>query len=237
MLRNVSPASALRVAVVEDVPLFRQTLQQAIDEDDTVELVACVGTCDEARTVIPSCAPDVVLLDLHLQDGFGFDVGIHLRRVLPELRVVILSEHVRPQVLESLAPEERACWSYLLKTGVSSRAALIGAIHEARRRTIVDSRVRGSQPTAQSLRLALLSDQQRQILALVASGLSNQAIGEAVHLSPKSVEYHLTQIYQTLDVSYDASANPRVRAAVMYSVAEDGAAQPDPRPSRGPSPC
>lgn len=223
--------------MVEDVPLFRQTLQQAIDEDDTVELVASVASCDQARAVIPRSAPDVVLLDLHLQDGFGFDVGVQLRRELPDVRVIILSEHVRPQVLESLAPDEQPYWSYLLKSGVASRSALVGAIHEVRRRTIVDRQVRGSQASAQAIRLALLSEQQREILALVATGLSNQAIGEVVHLSPKSVEYHLTQIYQTLDVAYDASANPRVRAAVMYSVAEDGTAPSDPRTSKGPAPC
>lgn len=206
--------------MVEDVPLFRQLLEQVINEDESVELCASAATCNQARTVIAPSSPDVVLLDLHLPDGFGFDVGIELRRTLPDLRVVILSEHVRPQVLESLPESEQPYWSYLLKTGVSSPTALIEAIQQARRRTIVDRRVRGSQPSASEIRMGLLTDQQRQILALVAAGLSNQAIGEAVRLSAKSVEYHLTQIYQALDVASDASANPRVRAAVMYSAAD-----------------
>ena len=210
----------LRVAVLEDVPLFRQLLEQAIDDDASVELCASAGSCMEATTVFPASRADVLLLDLHLPDGFGFDVGLRMRRTSPDLRVIVLSERIRPQVLESLPPSEQPYWSYLLKTGISSRADLISAIRMSRQRPMVDRKVRAAQPTVGEMRLDLLSDQQRQILALVASGMSNQAIAAAMFLSPKSVEYHLTQIYQLLDVTSDAKANPRVQAAVIYTSAD-----------------
>ena len=208
------------MAVLEDVPLFRELLEEAIATAEGVTLCASASTCVQARTVIPRSAPDVVLLDLHLPDGFGFDVGLHLRRELADLRVIVLSEHVRPQVLESLPASEQPFWSYLLKTGVSSRDELIGAIRASRERSQVDSRVRTAQAGASEIRMGLLSDQQRQILAYVASGMSNHGIAEAMFLSPKSVEYHLTQIYQQLDVTTDSSANPRVQAAMLYATVE-----------------
>ncbi|HAN72244.1 MAG TPA: hypothetical protein DCQ36_11755 [Actinobacteria bacterium] len=68
----------------------------------------------------------------------------------------------------------------------------------------------------------MLSDRQREILALVASGMSNTAIAQKLFMSPKSVAYHLTQIYSQLQVATDASANARVQAAMIYARQEQG---------------
>lgn len=217
----MSPRSsaAIRVAIVEDVPLFRDVLAQAIASDPGLELVRTAASAHEALTVIAPAAPDVLLLDLNLPDGFGFEVGLELRRALPHLRVIILSEHVRPQVLGALPPDERPYWSYLLKTGISSRDELVGAIRTSTQHTLVDTRVRES-ASMEDVRLELLSDRQREILALVASGMSNSAIAERLHMSTKSVEYHLTQVYAQLNLLGDASSNNRVQAAVRYLAAE-----------------
>ena len=212
-------ATPLRVAVVEDVPLFRDVIVSAIEEDAGFTLVGVAATAHEARTVLPAAAPDLLLLDLNLPDGFGFEVGLELRRALPELRIVILSEHVRPQVLTALPPEESHAWSYLLKTGISSRAELLDALRRAMRRTVVDARVRESAST-HDLRLELLTDRQREILSLVAAGYSNAAIAERLYMSTKSVEYHLTQVYAQLELLGDAAGNSRVQAAVLYLKAE-----------------
>lgn len=210
------PRPAVRVALLEDVPLFRQMIEQVIEEDDATVLCASASTCHQALTIIPPSEPDVALLDLSLPDGFGFDVGVQLRHRLPDLRVVILSEHVRPKVLAALPTTERPFWSYLLKTGVASREALLEAIHSALQRPLVDDRVREQPVTQAELRMELLSDRQREILALVAAGMSNTAIAQRLFMSPKSVEYHLTHIYAQLQVSTDSTANARVQAAVMY---------------------
>lgn len=160
--------------------------------------------------------PDVVVLDLHLPDGFGFDVGVHVRRALPDTRIVVLSEHVHPKVLSGLPDSEQPYWSYLLKTHLSSQEDLVSAVHLACAQPVVDGDVREPSPTADELRLDLLTDRQRQILALVAAGLSNSAIAERVFMSQKSVEYHLTQIYQQLEVATDPTANARVQAVLRY---------------------
>lgn len=206
----------IRVALLEDVPLFRQVIEQVLEADAQTELVASAATSHQALTVFPPARPDVALLDLFLPDGYGFDVGLHLRRELPGLHVIILSEHVRPKVLTALPEAERPFWSYLLKTGVSSRDALIEAIQGCLNRSLVDERVREQPLTASELRMDGLTDRQREILSLVASGMSNTAIAQKLFMSPKSVEYHLTQIYSQLQVSTDASANARVQAAVLF---------------------
>lgn len=207
------------MAVVEDVPLFRDVIVSAIEEDPGFTLVGVAASVHQARTMLRQTAPELLLLDLNLPDGFGFDVGLELRRALPSLRVVVLSEHVRPQVLTALPPDESPYWSYLLKTGISSRAELLASLRRAMSRTIVDERVRES-ASAHDLRMDLLTDRQREILALVAAGYSNAAIAERLYMSTKSVEYHLTQVYQQLELLGDAGGNSRVQAAVLYLKSE-----------------
>lgn len=208
------PSPPLRVAVVEDVPLFRRLLEGIIEETSELLLVATAGTAHQARTTIPPVDPDVVLLDLHLPDGHGFDIGVELRRRMPHVRIVILSEHVRPHVLDMLPPEESTAWSYVLKANVKSADDLVSVIKAPRPR--IDpavSRARAEQDGA----LALLSDRQREILRLVAAGYSNAAIAQELHIQSKSVEYHLTQIYATLGLKDDAMRNARVQASLRFS--------------------
>jgi DNA-binding NarL/FixJ family response regulator len=207
----------IRVVLLEDVPLFRQVIEQVLMDDEGITVCGTASTTHQALTTFPAAAPQVALLDLFLPDGFGFDVGVQLRKVLPDLHVIVLSEHARPKILAALPEAERRYWSYLLKTGVSSREALLEAIRACLTRPIVDERVREKPVTAAELRMEALSDRQREILALVASGMSNTAIAQKLFMSPKSVEYHLTQIYAQLQVNTDASVNARVQAAMIYA--------------------
>lgn len=207
-------APDLRIAIVEDVPLFRRLLESIIEGAAGLSLVAVAATAHQARAVIAPKAPDVLLLDLHLPDGHGFDVGMHLRGVLPGLRVVVLSEHVRPQVLDMLPPAEAPMWSYVLKANLQSADDLIDVVRAPRAR--VDESVRRAQG-AQDVALAMLNDRQREILRLVAAGYSNAAIAEALVLQPKSVEYHLTHIYATLGLKDDPAINPRVHASRRFT--------------------
>lgn len=207
----------IRVALLEDVPLFRQVVEQGLERDPLTDFVASAGTCHQALTVFPNARPDVAVLDLYLPDGFGFDVGVQLRKQLPTLHILVLSEHVRPKVLAALPDAERPFWSYLLKTSVSSRAALVEAIQGCLNRSMVDAQVRDEPTSVHAIRMDMLSERQREILALVASGMSNTAIAAKLSMAPKSIEYHLTQIYSQLQVTTDGSANARVQAAMIYA--------------------
>lgn len=207
------PHRTIRVALVEDVPLFRKLLGEIIEESSDLELVATAGTINQARTIIPGASPDVLLLDLNLPDGHGFDLGIALRREFAQLRIVILSDHVRPEVLDLLPEGEVPWWSYILKSGISSPQDLIEVIKASRPR--IDDAVKRVQGKG-DVALHMLSDRQRQILGLVASGYSNAAIAEELFIQTKSVEFHLTQIYTLLRLTDDGTRNVRVQAAVRF---------------------
>lgn len=216
-----------RVAFLEDVPLFRSILEQVLNEDASMELCVWAATCHQALTLIPPQNPDVVLLDLFLPDGHGFAVGIALRKALPELRVIILSENANPKLLSALPASERPYWSYLLKSGVNSREALLTAIQASRHRSLVDEQVKERPLTQSELRLELLTDRQREILSLIAAGLSNVAIAQRLFMSTKTVEYHLKQIYTMLQVTIEADSNSRVKAAMIYSDQTRGTRPPE----------
>lgn len=214
------PKIPIRVALLEDVPLFRQVIEQVVSENEQMEMVASAGTGHKAVTVFPAAKPDVALLDLFLPDGFGFDFGLQLRVQLPDLHIIILSEHVKPKVLQALPEAERPYWSYLLKTGVSSRQVLTDAIKGCLNRSLMDEQVREKKVNLEGFHLEMLSNQQREILSLVAAGMSNAAIAQKLFIAPKSVEYHLTQIYSQLKVETDATTNSRVRAAMIFAQQE-----------------
>jgi len=209
-------AAPVRVALLEDVPLLRRAIEETLEADPAFAVCAVASTCLQARTVFRASRPDVVLLDLFLPDGNGFDVGLELRRTLDDVRIIILSEHVQPEVLAFLDDSERPYWSYLLKTQIASSIDLIEATQSSRRRPTIDPAVQDRPLSAEALRLELLTDRQREILALVAAGMSNTAIAGQLHLTPKAVEYHLTQIYAQLQVGTESSANPRVKATLLY---------------------
>ena len=214
------PKIPIRVALLEDVPLFRQVIEQVVSENEQMEMVASAGTGHKAVTVFPAAKPDVALLDLFLPDGFGFDFGLQLRAQLPDLHIIILSEHVKPKVLQALPEAEGPYWSYLLKTGVSSRQVLTDAIKGCLNRSLMDEQVREKKVNLEGFHLEMLSNQQREILSLVAAGMSNAAIAQKLFIAPKSVEYHLTQIYSQLKVASDATTTARVRAAMIFAQQE-----------------
>lgn len=188
------------MALLSDVSLFRQLIEQVLAGAPDIEVCASAATTHQALTIVPPADPTVAMLDLFLSDGFGFDVGVQLRKVMPE--------------------PARAYWSYPLEDGVSSRESLIEAIRGCLTRPLVDERVREKPITAADLRMETLSERQREILALVASGMSNAAIVQKLFMSPKSWEHHMTQIYAQLQASTDASANARVQAAMIHAEKE-----------------
>ncbi len=242
----------VRVLLVEDEPLFRDLLRAALARHPRLEVVGADADGAAALAAAPALRPRVALLDIELGGGMhGVRAGLLLRRLLPGLGVVLLSNHADPGVLASLPPGAAAGWSYLLKRSVGDAAALARAVEGAAAgRVVVDPLLAaGRRPRADSP-LARLSPRQRDILALVAQrdilalvaqGHTNAAAARRLGLAEKSVENQLGLVYQRLGVDRDdAGLHPRVSAVLRFleqsraaprhgqALAPDGA--PVPRP-------
>ncbi len=208
-------ASPIRVAVIEDQQLFRDLLVSSLTEVPGIDVVFQAGNVKDARALMKPGEVDVALLDIELPDGNGLGLGLSLKRSDPELGIVTLS------VLDLLEPylgipaAERGTWSYLSKSSSGSLETLLDVItRTAAGESVIDpTLLQRSKPRPGSA-VASLTNRQFEVLRMVARGLSNQSIAEALEIAPNSVVNHLSAIYSTLGIP--EGQNARVSATLEF---------------------
>jgi len=215
--RDPNLSRNLRVAVVEDQPLYRDMLVSLLTAEPGVDVVAVASGAVAARELIIPGGVDVAILDVELGDGNGVGLGLSLRARDAALGIVLLSSHDVMTLLLDLPEDMSSGWSYLSKTSSTTMATLMHALREtAAGGTVLDpGLVDRARPRSGSA-IAGLSARQYQVVQLVAQGLTNTAIAERLELSPRSVENHLNTIYAALDLEPNGSRNPRVAAVLQF---------------------
>jgi len=209
----------IKVVIVEDEGLFRDLLRVALSQHSRIDVVGAFGDARSALAAVPALRPQVAILDIELRgDMNGIQLGLLLRQQLPELGIVLLSNHHDPQFLASVPRAAIAGWSYLLKKSVSDVQALGRAIEGAAAGFVVlDPLLAGASRQEAASPLANLTPRQRDILALIAQGYTNSAIAERLSLAEKSVENQINLLYQQLGIDReDLSLQPRVKAVLIY---------------------
>ncbi|MBO9541379.1 response regulator transcription factor [bacterium] len=207
----------IRLAIVEDDDLFRDLLRMALASIPGISVIADFGDADKAEAELPRLKPDVLLLDINLGKGRnGVQLGLSLRRVLPEVGILLFSNHREPDFLLSVPTEQAGGWSYLLKTSVRDVATLERAIRgSAAGLVVLDPRL------AAGFRSPVdgpaLSERQISLIQLIAQGFSNKGIAARLGLSEKTVENQLGILYRELGLdTSDSETHARVRAALLY---------------------
>ncbi|WP_298226667.1 response regulator transcription factor [Gryllotalpicola sp.] len=205
----------VRVAVVEDQPLYRDMIVTLLRAQEGVEVVLIADGASSARAEFQPGTIDVAVLDVHLSDGNGLALGVSLCRKDPNLGVLLLSSHDVMELLLDLPEDVRAGWSYLSKNSTTSVDVLMRAIQStARGITVIDPALaEGAFPRAGSS-LSVLSDRQYEVLRHVAAGLTNEGIGEKLGISSRSVENHINAIYASLGLP--RGRNQRVSAVLRF---------------------
>ncbi|MDW8355674.1 MAG: response regulator transcription factor [Bryobacterales bacterium] len=186
----------IRVAIVDDHPVVRFGLAAIVNLQTDMEVVAEAGSGEDACEVFPAQNPDVVLVDLRLPGISGVEVIRRLRKTNPRARFIVLTIYDGDEDIHRAL--EAGAQAYLLKA--MSHTELVNAI-----RTVHS----GSKflPASVSRCLAErppgpgLSSRERQVLELVAQGLSNKEIGDALGISEATVKWHLNIIFSRLNVS------------------------------------
>ena len=211
-----TPSHPIRLVIVDDSPLIRAGLRAVLEGNAAVEIVGEAGTAELGLAAVMHHTPDVVLLDLRLPDRSGLAVCRDIVRRRPETRVLILTSAADERnVHEAIA---FGAHGYLLKEndGASLVAAIIrvAAGHSVVDPSLTDQMVRlmkrGQEPTGAE-RLAVLSPQERRVLALLADGLTNKEIGAKLGLTEKTVKNYLSNVFDKLCVSN------RAQAAAFYA--------------------
>jgi DNA-binding NarL/FixJ family response regulator len=213
-----STTDALRVVIVDDHDLFRSGLKNLLAEEDGVQIVAEAAGGQEALRMVREHAPDVVVMDLNMPGMGGVDATRHITAVAPLTRVLMLTiSDEDNDVIDAILAG--AC-GYLLKDSsihelmAGIRAASLGeSLISPTIAAKVLQRVRASstQPEIENTIRAELSDREIEVLKLIANGKDNAMIAGELHISPKTVKNHISNILMKLQI------DNRIQAAV-YAV-------------------
>ena len=210
----------MRIVVVEDLYLLRDGLVRLLEAYDH-EVVAAVGDGPTALRALSEHRPDVAVVDVRLPPTYsdeGLQVALEARREQPGLPVLILSQHIEQLYARELLAEGGSGVGYLLKDRVFDAEQFIEAVERvARGGTSLDPAVVAKILNAGSVsRLDALTDRERDVIALMAEGLSNQAIAQRLFLSEGAISKHTTAIFAKLGIAADDNSNRRVLAVLTF---------------------
>ncbi len=207
------------MVVVESDNLYRDLLRLSLNQYEALEVVGSFASGEAALASVPRLQPEVVVLDIDLRgNANGIQVGMLLRRQLPKLGIVLLTNHSDLRLVAALQRHVIKGWSYLLKRSVSDVDALSRAIEGAAEGYVMldpEFASKGSRKAGGPL--SKLSARQREILGLMAEGYTNAAIADRLMLAQKSIENQINQIYHTLGYGRaETEYQPRVQAVLSY---------------------
>jgi DNA-binding NarL/FixJ family response regulator len=210
-------AETVRVLIADDHDLFRTGLRNLLEEQD-VQIVGEASTGIEAVRIVREIAPDVVVMDLTMPGMGGVDATRHITGIAPLTRVVMLTiSDQEDDVMDAILAG--AC-GYLLKD--SSIQDVIAGIEAAARgeslisptiasKVLQRVRATSTQPEIANQIRTELSDREIEVLKLIANGKDNALIAAELHISPKTVKNHISNILMKLQI------DNRIQAAV-YAV-------------------
>jgi DNA-binding NarL/FixJ family response regulator len=196
----------IRILVVDDHPIVREGLVAVLENQPDFQVVGAAGAAEEAIRMARSLGPEVVLLDLEMPGMDGVEAIPHLTQAAPAARVLVFTAYdTDERVFGALRAGARG---YLLK-GASAeeiaraiRTVREGGSHlEARVAARLVAEVGAPRPAAGGL-----SGREREVLGLVAGGLSNKQIARSLGITERTVKFHVTSIFNKLGAENRAQA-------------------------------
>jgi two-component system response regulator DevR len=211
----MSPAPRITLLIVDDSEVVRTGLRALLGAEPDLSIVDAAASVAEGVEKAAHHQPNVVLLDIRLPDGSGLDACRQILRRSPDTRVIILTSIIDDRLVDDAI--RAGAHGYLLKE-IDARA-LIGAIRDvAAGKSILDPAVTArvmerlrSGGTDPRDALALLSAQEKRVLALIAEGCTNKEVAVKLGLSDKTVKNYLSTVFEKLQVSR------RAEAAAIYA--------------------
>jgi DNA-binding NarL/FixJ family response regulator len=216
-----APRVAIRVVIAEDAVLLREGLARLLT-DAGFEVVARVGDGPSLIQAIDEHRPDVAVVDVRMPPGYrdeGLRAALEARRRVPTCAVMVLSQYVEERYASELLESARGGIGYLLKDRVADVGDFVAAVRQvAAGGTTLDPEVVGQLIARRrhAARLDMLTDREREVLALMAEGRSNSAIAERLVISDGAVEKHVSNIFAKLSLPPAESDHRRVLAVLAY---------------------
>lgn len=209
----------MRVVIAEDQALLREGLGRLFT-DGGHEVVALLGDASRLPQTVANLVPDLVVLDIRMPPTHtdeGLTAATEIKMNMPAVGVLVLSQHVETSQAVSLFP--LGGFGYLLKDRVLDVADFLSAAERvARGGSALDPQVVAGliRPHGRRDPLAALSEREREVLALMAEGLTNVGIGRRLSLSERTVEAHVRHLLTKLELPVSAQNHRRVRAVLAF---------------------
>jgi DNA-binding NarL/FixJ family response regulator len=211
----------IRVALADDSVLLREGIARLL-ADKGFEIVGQSGTAEDLLLKVRSYSPDIAIVDIKMPPTHtdeGLRAGKEIREKYPDTAVLVLSQYVEEGYALELLQTSTEGVGYLLKDRVYDLADFVAAVKRvAEGGSALDPTV-VSQLVGRRRRddpIGDLSAREREVLGLMAEGLSNKAIAARVFLTERGVEKHVTSIFQKLRLPVAADTHRRVLAVVAF---------------------
>jgi DNA-binding NarL/FixJ family response regulator len=211
----------MRVVIADDAPLIREGVARLLTENG-VEVVDQVGDAEALLRSVRDLHPDVALVDIRMPPTLtneGLRAAHEIRSRYPDTAVLVLSQYLEPDYAIQLVETKPGRVGYLLKERVGHVEQLLDAIQRVVAgecvvdRALIDDLIA---PRNRVDPIERLTPREREILALIAEGRSNQGICRALWLSPKTVETHIRGAFAKLGIREAPEDNRRVLAVLAY---------------------
>jgi DNA-binding NarL/FixJ family response regulator len=211
----------VQVVIADDSVLLREGVSRLL-ADEHFEVTAKVASADELLESVAARAPDVAIVDIRMPPTHtdeGLVAAETIRRTWSDVGVLVLSQYTDTDyALRLLEGGEERC-GYLLKDRVLDAGQLASAVRRVGDgEVVVDSELvaRLVDRPRQSSPLDQLTVREREVLSLMAEGLTDRGIGERLFVTPKTVETHIRHIFAKLCLPESAADNKRVHAVLTY---------------------
>ena len=209
----------MRVVIAEDQVLLREGLGRLF-VDGGHEVVASLGDAGRLASVVAEHGPDLVVLDIRMPPTFtdeGARAAAEIKAAHPNLGVLVLSQHI--ETAHAVPLVQSGGFGYLLKDRVLEVGEFLAAAERiARGGSALDPKVvaRLVSPDGGDDPLAELTGREREVLALMAEGLTNTGIAQRLFLSERTVEAHVRHVLMKLDIPESDHGHRRVLAVLAH---------------------
>jgi DNA-binding NarL/FixJ family response regulator len=210
----------IRVLIADDHALVRAGIRALVEKIEGVVVVGEAGTGNEALDLVRELEPNLMLLDITMPDGSGFEVMEEVQKKFPAIRVIVLTVHEAGEY--AIRALRQGAAGFLPKSAASTeleqaiQAVVRGDVYispETSRKTLLEY---GKGATKRDL-LATLSPRQREVLRLIAEGRTTKQMAQVLEISVKTVETHRAQLMERLGIHDVAGL---VRYAIIVGLIE-----------------
>ena len=211
----------MRVVIADDSGLLRDGLANLLTEAG-IDVVARAADGDQLLAMVDEHTPDVAIIDIRMPPTYtheGAKAALELRQRQPALGILLLSQSLESRYVTDLARQHARGFGYLLKDRVTDVKVLLDALGSvAAGGTVLDPEVISHLLGRNELveQLDRLSGREREVLELMAQGLSNRAIADRLVIDVKTVETHIARILTKLDLHQTPDEHRRVLAVLAW---------------------